>query len=365
MCGTLLRKAFRFSVVLVALACSLSGAASAADQQTCQAYAVGATAPMVQEAMDVCGYSGDMWSSDFLGHLNWCLGSSPEAVRAENERRYELVRKCSRCQNYGKEAVSQQQFNDPEGRIRGSADGHDIPPMPCGFTGEAWSSDLKAHARWCVTVSDDEAKRETEKREAFFNICRTCRQYAHKAVVAYHNVWDKCKSFWSNPQMSGNDWSIDHQGHLRWCLGLAAEQRAGILEAASGRRGRVVNACLAKVGAPLVIQPAAKAETYKRVRSEKNRTATKPEKTARKPSAGAASKKVSGTGSGGSAMDRLGGGSSPSPGPAGGASGAGSPRGGGDAAARTSPGSGAGGVAPPATGINRNAIGGGSSERVR
>lgn len=368
MCRTLMRKAFGFSVVLVALVCLLSGAASAADEQACQAYAVGATAPAVQEAMDVCGYSGDMWSTDFLGHLNWCLRSSPQAVREESERRYELVRKCSRCQNYAKAALSAQEFNDPEGRIRGAADGYDIPPMPCGFSGEAWSSDFKAHARWCASVSDEEARRETEKREALFNICRTCREYAHKAVVAYHNVWDKCKGFWSNPQMSGADWSIDHQHHLRWCLGLAAERRAGILDAAGARRGRIVNACLAKAGAPLVIQPAAKAETYKRVGSGQKRAASRPEKTARKPSAGAAaaSKKVSGTGSGSSAMDRLGGGSSPSPGSAGVASGAGSPRGGGGAAARSSSsGSGAGGVAPPATGVNRNAIGGGSSEGVR
>ena len=299
-----------------------------------------------------------------------------ETVQAERERRREALKKCEKCKGYAQDAVNAYDFNDPEGKIRGAFDGYEWPPMPCGFSGDAWSSDFKGHVRWCMGASDADTKRETENREALRQICWTCRQYAHRAVVAYRNVWDKCKSFWSNPSMSGEDWSVDHQQHLRWCLGLAADRRQASLDSASGRRGTVVQACMAKVQAPLMVQPAAKAELRKKVpaatKKETRRAATRPVQAARQSTdiVKSSSAKKQSAGGGNSAMDRLGGGSSGTAGSD--TARGGKPRSGSSAAAPASSGGGAGsgggggGVAPPATGVNRNAIGaGGSPERIR
>jgi hypothetical protein len=355
-------KAFTPSVLLLAFLLPLPRIAMAAGPATCNVYAEEATAAVVQEAMDICGYSGDAWNpKDHLGHYNWCLQASNETVQAERQRRRDAISKCNKCRAYGADAVNAQDFNDPEGRIRGAADGYEWPPMPCGFTGDAWSSDFNGHVRWCVGASDADIKRESDNREAFRQICWTCRQYAHKAVVAYWSVWDKCKGFWSNEKMSGPQWSLDHQSHLRWCLGLPAERRSLYTRLASEDRATVVQACTAKAAQPLMIQPAAKAEPRRKV----PRAAAAAD--ARKPSADAVKRKSGGAGS--SAMDRLGGGSSTSSSASGGAGSAGSAgkaRGSSDAAApASSGGGGGGGVAPPATGVNRNAIGGGGGERIR
>jgi hypothetical protein len=343
----------------------------AADLETCTAYANHATSQAAQDAVAACGYSGDMWNTgDHLGHLNWCLRTSAQTVKDEQEHRRLRIEKCDKCKVYAKDAVNAQDFNDPEGRIRGVADGHAIPPMPCGFSGDAWSSDFNGHVRWCVGASDDDAGRETENRKALFDICRTCREYAHKAVVAYYSVWDKCKGFWSNPEMSGPRWSIDHQHHLRYCIGLAADKRSSSVLNEDLKRATVVEACRAKVAQPLTIQPAAKAEPRRKVPQEAKRAATKPVAAARQSANTDAVKsspaKKQSAGSGSSAMDRLGGGGSSGAGSSGAASAA-KPRSGSSAAAPASSatGGGGGGVAPPATGINRNAIGGGSPERIR
>jgi hypothetical protein len=364
-----MRKTLQFFVLGFAV-CHSSGETRAADPATCDAYAQEASAPAVREAMEVCGYSGDAWNpADYLGHHTWCLRTSAQTVQAERDRRRDALQKCDRCKVYAKDAVDTQQFNDPEGRIRGASDGYEWPPMPCGFSGDAWSSDFKGHVRWCMGASEGDTRRETENRKAFADICRTCREYAHKAVVAYHNVWDKCKSFWSNPKMSGPQWSLDHQSHLRWCLALPAEGRSRYTGLASGERASVVEACRAKVSAPLTIQPAAKAELRRKVPAEAKRAATKPVAAARK-SADTDAGKSSSTKkqSGSAAMDRLGGGSSGGAGSSGTASTAKARSSSSSAAQPASSATGGGsggGVAPLATGVNRNAIGGGSPERVR
>jgi hypothetical protein len=374
-----MRKAFTPFALALALLLLPSGTALAADFETCSAYANHATSQAAQDAVATCGYSGDMWNTiDHLAHLQWCLRTSATTVKAEQDSRQRQIDKCNGCKTYARDAVDAYNFNDPEGRIRGAFDGYEWPPMPCGFTGDAWSDNYDGHLRWCVGASDADAKRETANRKAMTDICWACRQYAHKAYVAYRKTWDRCKSFWSNPQMSGPRWSIDHQHHVRWCLGLAADKRDGFTKNESHQRDIVVAACEAKVAAPLMIQPAAKAETRKKLpaaaRQEAKRAATKPVTAARgsadTDAVKASPAKKPSAGSGSSAMDRLGGGPSGAVGGAGAAS-AGKARssGGSSAAAPASSGTGGGGgggVAPPATTINRNAIGGGgSSERVR
>jgi hypothetical protein len=361
-------RAFGFSVILVALLCSPSGIGLAADDKTCQDYANAATSQQVKDAIETCGYSGDMWGTDRLNHFQWCTQNSAETVKAEADRRSEAVKKCDRCKVYGEEATSAQSENRPTDRHQPVVDGIKVPPMSCGYRGDAWSWDKKAHTRWCAAVSDDDAKRETDNRKRWLDICKTCRDFAHQAVVAYLKVWNNCKSFWSNEKMSRGDWSVDHRYHFGWCMGLSAEGRPTHTEAQRTRREQIVSLCQAKISQPLTIQPAAKAETRKRVpAAEPKRAATKPVGTARKPSAdsdkaAATSKKVPSSGS--SAMDRLGGSPSPS-GTASGSAGGGSRRG--PSAAQSSPSSGTetGGAAAPATSINRNAIGGGGGERIR
>ena len=106
----------------------------------------------------------------------------------------------------------------------------------------------------------------------------------------------------------------------------------------------------------------AAATPYTAVPRKKEPAATKPVQAARKPA-----------GTGSSAMDRLGGGSSGTAGSdtaSGGKSRSGSSASapassGGGAGSGAGSGGGGGGVAPPATGVNRNAIGGGSPERIR
>jgi hypothetical protein len=369
-----MRKTSLFFAIAFAV-CHSPGETRAADEATCRAYAIEATSPPVQDAMDNCGYSGDAWNpGNPKGHFDWCIRASAQAVSDERDRRGAAIRTCERCKGYAASAVNAYDFNDPEGRIRGAADGHAWPPMPCGFSGDAWSPDFKGHVRWCLGASEADARRETENRKAFTDICRTCREYAHKAVVAYHNVWDKCKSFWADASMSGEDWSIDHQHHVRWCLGLNAARRPVNLEFAGARRERIVKLCTAKVQAPLTIQTPSSAETIKRVPAKKEgkRAATKPVAAARQSANTAAVKsspaKKQSTGSSSSAMDRLGGGGSSGGTGSSGAASAAKARSGSSAAAPASSGTGGGGggVAPPATTINRNAIGGGGSpERIR
>lgn len=61
------------------------------------------------------------------------------------------------CQMYGKLALEQQQQN---------AD------LKCGFTGPAWSPDLKSHLEWCATVGPDQWKAELKNRQRQLDACR-------------------------------------------------------------------------------------------------------------------------------------------------------------------------------------------------
>lgn len=240
--------------------------ARAADQATCTDYAAQATSWQVQQAMTTCGYSGDAWNpTDYIGHLNWCLSASPETVAAERKSRMEAIWKCERCGTYAHNAVEAQGFNDLKEQItatyapEGSKTAFQRPAMSCGYSGDAWSSDFNAHVRWCVGVSDEEARRATESRAAWLKICETCRGYAHQAVGAYFSIFPKCRNLWSNPAMSTGRWSTDHKGHFQWCMSLGASQRANALAGENSQRAIVVEACnTGQTRGPLTIEkPAA------------------------------------------------------------------------------------------------------------
>lgn len=61
------------------------------------------------------------------------------------------------CDWYAKMALKQQQDNER---------------LKCGFKGDAWTSDLKAHAAWCATVSPDDWKKQAQKRDQDLAQCQ-------------------------------------------------------------------------------------------------------------------------------------------------------------------------------------------------
>ena len=157
----------------------LPGAAWAADQATCIAYASGATARAVQDAMAVCGYSGDAWNpGDYIGHLNWCLGASAETVAAETRNRTAAIEKCDRCKGYAQTAVSPYSVR-PRGRAPVATplewdelddpafrpDGWTIADIPTrlGEREDPWAS-MHRHARSLVNAPRGHRENETTSR---------------------------------------------------------------------------------------------------------------------------------------------------------------------------------------------------------
>ena len=374
--------------LLLVLALLPSGVVRAADRDTCIAYAGQATSKAVEDAMAVCGYSGDAWNpGDFIGHLNWCLGASAQTVKAQQDSRQAAVAKCDKCKGYASQAVTAQTLNDPEEKIKATyapkgvkGNAFQRPSMTCGYTGDAWSGDFNAHARWCAGVSDDDARRETEKRDGFIKICEGCRDYAHRAVASYLAIWPKCRHFWSNPSMSDPRWSTDHRNHFQWCMSLPNYSRFNQADREHRARDLVIEACnTSQSKAPLTIQTSTSVEAVKKgpakratKRDTGSNTATAVD--ARKPSTDAvkASTKKQSSGSSSSAMDRLGGSSSsPSGGASSGGAGSAAARsrsGSGEAAPASSGGGGGGGsgAAVPATMLNRNTtVPGGPTDRLR
>jgi hypothetical protein len=61
------------------------------------------------------------------------------------------------CDWYARTALRQQQDNEQR---------------KCGFTGPAWSWDLKGHMTWCATANPDQWKAEAQKRERDLATCK-------------------------------------------------------------------------------------------------------------------------------------------------------------------------------------------------
>lgn len=60
------------------------------------------------------------------------------------------------CEWYAKTALKQQLDNQR---------------MRCGFTGDSWSSDLRAHRAWCASVAPNQWKAEAQKRDQLLAQC--------------------------------------------------------------------------------------------------------------------------------------------------------------------------------------------------
>ncbi len=62
----------------------------------------------------------------------------------------------SNCQWYASTALRQQQDNEK---------------LRCGFTGDAWNTNLKSHLDWCGTVAPDVWKAAAQKRDQDLQGC--------------------------------------------------------------------------------------------------------------------------------------------------------------------------------------------------
>ncbi|MEZ5849820.1 MAG: hypothetical protein R3D68_04100 [Hyphomicrobiaceae bacterium] len=61
------------------------------------------------------------------------------------------------CESYAKIALKQQQDNQQ---------------FKCGFKGDGWSADLRAHSGWCAGVSPDVWKKAIQERHKDLEVCR-------------------------------------------------------------------------------------------------------------------------------------------------------------------------------------------------
>jgi len=66
----------------------------------------------------------------------------------------------STCEWYARTAVRQQQENEQR---------------KCGFKGDAWNTDLKAHLTWCATVTPDTWRKSAQKRDQDLAACAAKR----------------------------------------------------------------------------------------------------------------------------------------------------------------------------------------------
>ena len=60
------------------------------------------------------------------------------------------------CEWYARTALRQQQLNEQQ---------------KCGFKGDAWSADLRAHVSWCSAVSPDLWKAQAQQRDTLLTQC--------------------------------------------------------------------------------------------------------------------------------------------------------------------------------------------------
>jgi hypothetical protein len=61
------------------------------------------------------------------------------------------------CDWYAKTALRQQQENEQR---------------KCGFSGNGWSSDMRAHMAWCAANSPDQWRSEAQRREQQLSTCK-------------------------------------------------------------------------------------------------------------------------------------------------------------------------------------------------
>jgi hypothetical protein len=186
-------------------------AAFAADDATCDAYAAFAISKEAQTAARACGYSGAPWSTNYVGHLNWCLATKDEHVHDQWNQRRDAIARCNRCVSY---SINATYFAE---RARALACKFD-------FNHPQWSPNYADHFRWCAGANDESRQHEETGRANQVDRCAACTEYAKVAARISHRARQ-----WSC-QVSGPRWSTNENTHYSWCMGLEVSARATAID---------------------------------------------------------------------------------------------------------------------------------------
>jgi len=223
---------------LFILALFLSGCARTVHQPVpldpCDQYARTAVSQNEENIRKDCGYRGAKWHSNYESHLRWCRSTSQnEADTAIEDRGNALVecpekgkkrhrdRISSRCKHYAQTAVSQNQENVRRG---------------CGYSGNLWHADYKAHYRYCRKVGIVEAEKKTDVRGRAIERCYPedrCDAYARVAV------WQNKDNTRRECGYRGRLWNSNYDKHFQWCRRVPPSEA----EAANSARSKALKQC--------------------------------------------------------------------------------------------------------------------------
>jgi len=252
---TFFRRAVCIAAALTATLTSFAPRALAADFNNpndkpilCQLYAGEATYQAEQNQTDNCGGVGDRWTTDKLGHYNWCMAQKDvKVVNTEASLRKNAITRCTRCSGFvynrgefEKQWIKNGCGNVPElrqmDRFRGMGGTNprllmfsctSKPMTPDEIAAEKQADD---HAlALCIAHKNPQAS--SIKRAA-------CGSYATDAV-------EKAKQFQANncaedARFPGR-MSTDVYEHYDWCLNVASG--AGV-EFERNRRNADLQQCL-------------------------------------------------------------------------------------------------------------------------
>jgi hypothetical protein len=132
------------------------------SREECRRYADEAMIALEYNKVN-CGFRGDRWRGEWQNHYEWCVRIvNGEHVRNEWRLRNQQIADCRNVENdcvaYGNTAISQQWTNK------------NLCPVPCRFGG--WHDNRADHEGWCLRVSPQLRRHETEARARSMCFCR-------------------------------------------------------------------------------------------------------------------------------------------------------------------------------------------------
>lgn len=81
--------------------------AAPGEAATCREYADNAIQAQSSNEESQCGFSGDAWSYNHQGHEQWCLGVSVTLRNRESANRSNALQACGACKTYARTALDQ------------------------------------------------------------------------------------------------------------------------------------------------------------------------------------------------------------------------------------------------------------------
>jgi hypothetical protein len=183
----------------------------------CDHYARTAISQNKENIRRACGYTGELWHSDYQAHYDYCRKVGPVKAQKRTAVRGKAIERCypeDRCDTYARVAVWQNNENLRRG---------------CGFKGGEWDANYDRHFQWCRKVPQKEAEAATAARNKALQQCPIppgtppkktdrCETYAQEAVDQNkENVRRGCG-------FTGGSWHSDYDAHYRWCEGVTSEE---------------------------------------------------------------------------------------------------------------------------------------------